>query len=376
MRIAVLSTGRFHVCDLARELDANGHEVLFYSHVPESRTRRFGLAKRCVRSVFWFVAPGLFLRRVLKGLRLGELPDRFTDAWTDFAVSMILERCDVVIAMSGIFRSSTRRARAKFGAKIWIERGSRHILSQKEILDRIRQMNPRSAVVSDASVEREIGDYALADCVVIPSRHVQESFEERGFDGGRLFRNPYGVDLGMFPVTDVPPEGSPTFLMAGSWSLRKGCDTLVQAWCRLPGTRLMHVGSLGDCPFPNQGDFLHVPGVNQSELWRIYAQAHVLVLASREEGLALVLPQALACGLRIVCTDRSGGADLAELLEIPGMVWVVGHDDPDAFAQAMREALAAALKGSGPRNELGPTRAKLSWAEYGKRYHRALLERA
>ena len=31
MRINILSPGRFHVCDLARELARNGHDVKFYS---------------------------------------------------------------------------------------------------------------------------------------------------------------------------------------------------------------------------------------------------------------------------------------------------------------------------------------------------------
>jgi hypothetical protein len=49
MRIAVLTFGRFWVCDLARELDSLGHDVAFYSLVPSWRTRKFGLPNRCNR---------------------------------------------------------------------------------------------------------------------------------------------------------------------------------------------------------------------------------------------------------------------------------------------------------------------------------------
>jgi hypothetical protein len=41
MRIAILTSGRFHACDLARELAKHEHDVRFYSLVPPSRTRRF-----------------------------------------------------------------------------------------------------------------------------------------------------------------------------------------------------------------------------------------------------------------------------------------------------------------------------------------------
>lgn len=37
MKINILSPGRFHVLDLARELDKNGFDVKFYSFVPTKR---------------------------------------------------------------------------------------------------------------------------------------------------------------------------------------------------------------------------------------------------------------------------------------------------------------------------------------------------
>lgn len=45
MKINILSSGRFHVCDLARELARNGHDVKFYSFVPTKRAMKFGLPK-------------------------------------------------------------------------------------------------------------------------------------------------------------------------------------------------------------------------------------------------------------------------------------------------------------------------------------------
>jgi len=49
MRIALLTSGRFTLVDLARELDALGHDVKLYSLVPRRITRRFGLPDRCNR---------------------------------------------------------------------------------------------------------------------------------------------------------------------------------------------------------------------------------------------------------------------------------------------------------------------------------------
>ena len=70
MQVAILTSGRFHVCDLARELDALGHEVAFYSLVPPSRTRRFGLPSRCNRWLGPYVAPFYALARATRGTAL------------------------------------------------------------------------------------------------------------------------------------------------------------------------------------------------------------------------------------------------------------------------------------------------------------------
>ena len=70
MRIAILSSGRFHVNDLARELDALGHEVAFYSLVPTWRLKRFGLPARCARWLAPPLAPLVAAARLAQTLHL------------------------------------------------------------------------------------------------------------------------------------------------------------------------------------------------------------------------------------------------------------------------------------------------------------------
>jgi len=139
--------------------------------------------------------------------------------------------------------------------------------------------------------------------------------------------------------------------------------------------RLIHVGTVSDMVLPNLPGFEHYDAVPQWRLKDFYAGAHVFVLASREEGLALVQAQALACGLPLVCTDRTGGEDLREFLDDPSLITVVPHDDPEALADALRFALDRARRQSGIRDILGPAREKLSWRAYGERYARAIEER-
>jgi glycosyltransferase involved in cell wall biosynthesis len=286
-------------------------------------------------------------------------------------VMMRLAPCDVFICMSGIYLEAARFAKERYGATIWLERASRHILSQDEILAAI----PGAERPSRAAIRRELAGYAHADRVVIPSHHVAESFRRDKATHAKLFYNPYGVDLAMFPPRQKKALTEPlSVLFVGTWCFRKGCDVLIEAIKRVPGMRLTHIGAIGDLSFPADDErFTHVDPVPQRELTRFYAAGDVLVLASREEGLSYVLVQALASGLPVICTDRTGGADLAHTPALAARITVVPHDDVGALARA----LAAWCHRLRARADLQPLaavdRETLSWGAYGRRYSDELL---
>jgi glycosyltransferase involved in cell wall biosynthesis len=272
--------------------------------------------------------------------------------------------------MSGIYLEAARFAKRRFGARIWLERGSQHILSQDEILAAI----PSAERPSRLNIRRELAGYALADRIVIPSAHVEESFHRDEAARAKLVRNPYGVDLSMFPLRADKQVSEPvTFLTVGHWSLQKGCEVLVAAAARVPGTRLIHVGKIVDLAFPQGNDrFVHMDSVPQPKLAPIYAEADAFVLASRQDGFGMVLSQALASGLPVICTDRTGGADLAYTPALAARITVVSHGDVDALASAMA-TLRDRLRASNALPALSELdRETLSWARHGQRYSEAL----
>jgi alpha-maltose-1-phosphate synthase len=361
MKVAIATLGRFHVLDLARELDRLGVDTTFYSYVPPKRGEMFGLPKTRQRSVLAFVAPLVAWQGYAPNFQPALL-ERAMTFGLNAAVRTRLEPCDVFVCMSGAYLEAAIAAKRRFGAQVWLERGSRHILSQREILKELGGTRGPT----DFIVARELAGYELADRIVVPASQVVESFLEKAPHlAGKLFVDPYGVDLEQFPQRPAQPvDGPVTAIFVGAWSRRKGVDVLADAVRSLENVRLLHVGGLADAPFPT-GDsrFEHVDSVPQWRLKEFYARAHVFALASREEGLALVQPQALASGLPLVCTTRTGGADLKLSPALAARIEVTEPNDSAAFAGALKRSLARSLPPLADAD-----RQLLSWAAYGRRY--------
>lgn len=372
MKVAIVSRGRFHLLDLARELAGLGLDVKFYSYVPFAWARRFGLPAECHVGLLRYVLPLALGERKLRGpARLFCI--RHATRILDRVVARTLAPCDVLIGLSGLCVRTSLAARDKYGALIFVDRGSRHILSQKAILDDCRRRYGEAETVPLFSIERELTTYGLADIVTVPSTHAAESFLEHGFRPERLFSNPYGVDLTMFKPTPAPRNDPPVVLFVGRWTYQKGCDVLVTACRKLPETvRLVHVGAVHDAPFPRESWALHVDPVPQWKLQEWYAKADVFVLPSRQEGFAMVILQAARCGLPIVCSDRTGGMDLRELLQDKRWVQVVPADDVEALTAGIARAIQLARSQQGLRDYLGATAAQISWRAYGERYAKKL----
>lgn len=360
-KINILSPGRFHVCDLARELNKLGFDVKFYSFVPSKRTEEFGLPTSCSYSLFWILLPLLFLERyVFKGKKWM----RFTRlVCQDYLTGWLMRKCDVCIAMSGDFVCAPKRAK-KQGAIVIIERGSKHILEQKKIIESNRT-NRMETLWSDKIIGRELEGYRIADYIAIASQHVKRSFDKHNYPEEKLFMNPYGVDLSMFS----PQQGTEKkydVIMVGGWSYRKGCDLIIDA-IRKTKMSFLHVGGMVDLEFPNEQNFTHIDPVDQTQLINYYNQAKVFLLPSREEGLAMVQAQAIACNLPMIGSPDSGSEDLKAMVAKPEYITIIKEYTVEAVCDAIYEAIAN-YEHLGDELYAGDAIQNLTWEAYGKRY--------
>lgn len=361
MKINILSPGRSHLCDLSRELHRNGFDVKFYSFVPTRMLERYGLRRSCSMSLFWLLVPFVALRRLLpKNKKMAGLLRKAQDWFT----SVAMRKADVTIAWSGDFNNSLDKAKRR-GDIVIVERGCKHILEQKRILESIPAIKGK-VIIDDANQERELHDYRIADYVSVASHHVVESFQKYNYPLDKLFLNQYGVDVSMFSPDDKI-EKKYDAIMVGNWCYRKGCDLIVEA-VRSLGYRFLHVGSIGDCPFPVDDDlFVHIDAVPQENLVHYYHQSKIFVMPSREDGFGMVYSQAVACNLPIVGSKDSGAPELKDKVDMPQCVVIIDDYTTESVVKGMKEAMSQYQMLQGNRYA-GSALEDLTWTTYGKRY--------
>ena len=343
MKALLATPGRFHIMALARELQKHGSLFGVVSGFPT-----FALKRESIDPALLFTAP--LFRTLHFGLqRLGvpgpydELAFRSTVAVDRAAVAILRkakERPDIYMALSQTGTLSGKTAKA-LGVTYVCDRGSTHILEQQSILSDEYRLQGRAAPrIDPRSVERELIEYETSDLITVPSQFVQRTFVKRGVDAKKIVVVPYGANLRMFRPTDPKPNDTFDILFVGGLSFRKGIPYLLDAYSKVqhPRKRLTLIGVrmketeqlLGSLP---DGHVRVLGPIPQVQLAAHMSAAHVLVLPSVEEGLALVMAEAMACGCPVLATKNTGAEDL---FEDGAQGFIVEARDVDALASRLQ----------------------------------------
>jgi glycosyltransferase involved in cell wall biosynthesis len=165
-------------------------------------------------------------------------------------------------------------------------------------------------------VARRVREYEQADAIICPSAFARQSFLDQGIEPARVRAVPFGIAADADTEPADRPAESFRVLFVGQINLRKGLRYLFEAFKKLkhPRKELWIVGpataqtGIEDMTPPDGTKFLGV--LKGERLARAYRDCHVLVLPTLEEGLALVIGEALSHGLPVIATVNSGAADL------------------------------------------------------------------
>lgn len=365
MRIAIATTTGFHLVHLARELIEMGHEVTYYSSHPLYRICRDGVPRARARSQFARLQPIATgaLQRIAPALQ-GRCVEAMLEKM-DVQVARCLEPCDVFIGLSAMIDRSGEVARRRYGASVIADRGAMHVLTQRALT----ALNGRSTL-TDCYVRRELRSYEVADYVALPSENCIRSFMEHGVPAHKLFLNQYGVDLSRFSPT-AQPDGDFTLIFVGNWSRTKAVDIISAAASQLTDVKFIHVGTVGDCSIPQMKNLQSLGHIPNGLLRDIYAKAHALLLPSRQDGFGMVMLEALASGLGVIASEKTGAPDIKDKMTNKDMVEIVRAGSVESLVDAIERmrVRSAAVPSRKLRHVMSEEDISyFGWRAYARRY--------
>lgn len=190
--------------------------------------------------------------------------------------------------------------------------------------------------------DRAADSVHAADYIFVSSTFVRQSFIKCGFDPARLLFCPYPVDLSLYrPAPEPRPVNRPfTILHTGGLSLRKGAPYLLEAFRlirkEVPNAVLRVRRDIRNDAEDILRRYADLPiewsaALSLEDHVRRYQTSDLFLFPSVEDGFALVVAEALACGLPVVTTQNTGASDLIK----PGVNGAVTPiREPQALAQA------------------------------------------
>ena len=312
-KVCIASAGRFYTFDLARQMERLGHLSRLYTGYPKWKVD--GLPRERIRSNPWLLSPTMILGRWgFRGARerMRCLATEKFDQW----MATRLEPCDVFHCLSSFGTRAHQVARDRYGALTVCDRGSSHILYQDEIMaEEYARWGLPYKPIDRRTVERELQEYTECDVITTPSHFTYNSFLRKGVPKKKLVTIPYGTDLRLFrPI--AKEDDIFRVIYVGAISLRKGIPYLLKALSelRLSKFELWLIGGMDPEVKPLlvkfKDSYRYLGVIPRTELYKYYSQGTVFVIASIEEGLALVQAQAMACGLPVIATTNTGAEDL------------------------------------------------------------------
>ena len=237
----------------------------------------------------------------------------------DRACREYVRDCDIFLFYNGSGLSSSRYGK-RYDVISIVEVVNSHVEFQEEILRKEYELLdlPWEPFPEDEK-NRRLTEYREANYILLPSEFVKRSFIEKGFPENKLLKVPYGFNksAGVKLVNKLESQYHPfTVLYVGSISVRKGIRYLIEAFNMTDNQnkKLVLVG-----PNTNDGSLngLHISSdivftgpLKGEALENVYKSADVFCLPSIEEGLALVLGEAISYGLPIIATCNTGADDI------------------------------------------------------------------
>ena len=245
----------------------------------------------------------------------------------------------------------------------------------EEDADYASLINEAETAVSEPELAQWEQESKLADHILCASNFTRRSLEVSGVAADKISVVPYGVHTHMFQYGRPTGDGPLKVLYVGQKVARKGLRMLLRVWQQLQpvNAHLVLAGGHVRDESVLQGFenlFTETPRIGNADLVRLFQQADIFVLPSLAEGFGHVYLEALACGVPIICTDNTGGADIIRHGESG---WILPAGDPVALADCLSWALAHRRHLREMREPARAVAEQYSWSRFREGIRKVLL---
>jgi glycosyltransferase involved in cell wall biosynthesis len=332
-RVVIGTAGRFHAYEQARILEQAGLLHRLVIGLPDPR------ATGVPRHKIVPLRSSYYLARLVDRLPFPASQAwsyYIGDNWFDRLAGRHVEGADIYHVYNHHGLHSMRRAR-RAGALTIVDRGSAHPRFVDTLLrEEFARYGVPYAETQRRLLDKQVQEFRECDYIVVASDFIARTMVAEGVPAEKLLVLPPGFSAQRF---HPGPRRDEVFrvVFAGAISLQKGVQYLLEGF-RLAGlptgrSELVLVGH----PFREAGAFLPrydglyrpVGFVAQADLPDLLRSAAVFVLPSVQDGYAMVVREAAACGVPVIISENVGATI---------------RDGEDGFVVPIRSAEAIAEK--------------------------------
>ena len=329
MKVIEVAIGRSHHFNLARQLHKYENLERFYTGYPRFQFQdEEDIPSEKIISVPYYVTPFMFCDRyqLWPNKKLRDQISFLGHQNLDRTVRNSINEPVILIAYCGAGLYSFKLNK-QLGGKNICDKGSTHIEFQEELLQQeYLRYGMKFKGIYEKRKYKEIEEYELCDFITIPSKFVFDSFVKKGVPKEKLKIIPYGTRTSRFKPRiknfnskSYPKKNDFNLLFVGNFGARKGAIDILEAFQKFdhPNKKLTIIGSISKEAkkiFKNydMSNIKLMGRIRNHLLVEYYQRSNVLLIPSIEEGSAIVILEALACGCPVIVTPNAGSEHIKD----------------------------------------------------------------
>ena len=313
LKINIVVGGRFQSEQIYVGLRRLGHDVRIYSSSPPSKFRD-------VPSGHVTFIPKLsqILKKVFS-INPPRYISHISSVYFDLVMALVMRKADVIWGFNGdswwsIFFHGK-------DTMFVLDRACPHILTQVATLEgEAKKIGVPFKPPTRSMIGRMVDEYYKADLIIVPSNYTAKSFFLRGFCKSKLFCLPLNGNA-TIPVANKIGRSDlkcSTFKIGvvGGAFLRKGLLHLLRAVESLSGYDIELLIRAKRSSFPENAEIERLLQLKQvtlisyvEDLNAFYQTLDCFVLPSVDEGFGMVVLEAMANGIAVICSENVGATD-------------------------------------------------------------------